>query len=77
MRDELSWYSTDLRTFNNQQVPAAWAIAFLPHLYATSICPKSFDLRAPRTLSNNLKDDQTLEEAVGPFSLLDVMQIDK
>ncbi|KAG4428206.1 hypothetical protein IFR05_016313 [Cadophora sp. M221] len=50
------------RNFSFYTVPAAWLIAFLPHIYATSLS-KKFDIVSPRTYVSNLEKDQAIDQA--------------
>jgi hypothetical protein len=45
------------------QIPAAWVIALLPHLYAAGLS-KSFDNRNPRSYINSIEKDQGIDKAV-------------
>ncbi|KAH8594401.1 hypothetical protein B0O99DRAFT_513659 [Bisporella sp. PMI_857] len=44
-------------------VPVAWALAMAPHAYAMNAAPKTFDIRSPRSYEDDLKKDQTIDQA--------------
>ncbi|KAI4134701.1 MAG: hypothetical protein LQ347_001305 [Umbilicaria vellea] len=44
-------------------IPAAWILALLPHLYATSLAGSKFDVTQPRGMVNKLVNDQSLDSA--------------
>ncbi|KUJ16517.1 uncharacterized protein LY89DRAFT_707728 [Mollisia scopiformis] len=50
------------KNYSLYAVPAAWLCAFIPHAYA-AFSSKSFDNRSPRTYSESLAKDQTLDQA--------------
>jgi hypothetical protein len=45
------------------QIPAAWFLAFAPHIITVAV-GKSIDKTAPRTYADALAKDQTLDKAV-------------
>ena len=51
------------------QIPAAWMIAFLPHVYATTQT-KLYDPRSPRTFATILEKDQAIDKSVRSLYLL-------
>ncbi|KAH6676252.1 hypothetical protein B0J14DRAFT_536564 [Halenospora varia] len=50
------------RNFSLYTIPAAWAIAFAPHVYATT-ASKSFDPTCPRTYAKYLEKDVSIDQA--------------
>lgn len=45
------------------QVPVAWLIAVAPHAIASATYNK-YDIRAPRKMSKDVEEDQSIDQAV-------------
>jgi len=54
---------------DNAQLPVAWIIAFLPHIYAAQLS-NLYDNCSPRTYPELVEKDQTLDKAVFTSSTL-------